>query len=767
MGTSTKQDSVGADGSGKQDGSGKVVKSSSSQRLLHAATDGPIKVLRSMAERPSMILRRVGSDKKLPSTSAAPASTSSHDRKKSGRGNTRVLPFAPERLSIINSMHNLETAQSFPQTGTSMKQGTTATAGVLVASAKLHSQLARVREREAESSFRKHMEAQLHAKAAARHQNVLTQYKIRELHKPKAEDDDMTNSCGVKSTYLIKPSSTWFKSWQLIGLVIAVVEAYWIPFSLAFVSAKDRASPTHDMFSIASSVFFAVDILFRCNTITRDPHDPSKYVMKRSRLVKQYLTGWFIVDMVSTVPFDLVVYNLVGPDKYQDFHVLGLLREGRLPRLLRLIHMSTILRLLRVSPEWLEWLNYSRYSHLIRLVSLIVFYLTLTHLVACVWGGFIAKPDWLMEIVPESDATTVLPIRSTRYFLFSSVATILGQLVLAIVFGNVADLLANFYENNNTYKRKIESLFTSMDLMKLPPQLQHRINEYYQAMWTKYGTLDGTTNQFMRELSTNLAKEVELFLRMDMINRAPFFYGCSKKFVEAIVMCLELNVYLAGDYIVVRGEVGHDMYFVQSGTCEVTKGIDCDRVGSSVTTESAADGLHPDEIVLKTLTQGDYFGELSLLMNCKRTANVRARSFAELCVLSRTIFDQISDMYVEDRVSIESFIFGKYDPALVHEVLRQQAAHEAAAAAKENQDRITSNFQKVFDHLGAMEARLMAMHNWQVEMSSTMPKPSQGDSSAATTTTSTAFLPRSSMTRPTPYALADESLMFLSGVQEE
>ncbi|ETW05618.1 hypothetical protein, variant 2 [Aphanomyces invadans] len=627
MGTSTKQDSVGADGSGKQDGSGKVVKSSSSQRLLHAATDGPIKVLRSMAERPSMILRRVGSDKKLPSTSAAPASTSSHDRKKSGRGNTRVLPFAPERLSIINSMHNLETAQSFPQTGTSMKQGTTATAGVLVASAKLHSQLARVREREAESSFRKHMEAQLHAKAAARHQNVLTQYKIRELHKPKAEDDDMTNSCGVKSTYLIKPSSTWFKSWQLIGLVIAVVEAYWIPFSLAFVSAKDRASPTHDMFSIASSVFFAVDILFRCNTITRDPHDPSKYVMKRSRLVKQYLTGWFIVDMVSTVPFDLVVYNLVGPDKYQDFHVLGLLREGRLPRLLRLIHMSTILRLLRVSPEWLEWLNYSRYSHLIRLVSLIVFYLTLTHLVACVWGGFIAKPDWLMEIVPESDATTVydlyvisvyislmamlgqsLPIRSTRYFLFSSVATILGQLVLAIVFGNVADLLANFYENNNTYKRKIESLFTSMDLMKLPPQLQHRINEYYQAMWTKYGTLDGTTNQFMRELSTNLAKEVELFLRMDMINRAPFFYGCSKKFVEAIVMCLELNVYLAGDYIVVRGEVGHDMYFVQSGTCEVTKGIDCDRVGSSVTTESAADGLHPDEIVLKTLTQGDYFG---------------------------------------------------------------------------------------------------------------------------------------------------------------
>ncbi|KAG6614939.1 Voltage-gated Ion Channel (VIC) Superfamily [Phytophthora cinnamomi] len=49
------------------------------------------------------------------------------------------------------------------------------------------------------------------------------------------------------------------------------------------------------------------------------------------------------------------------------------------------------------------------------------------------------------------------------------------------------------------------------------------------------------------------------------------------------------------------------------------------------------------------LHPGQAFGEMSLLMNYKRTANIRAITFVEMCVLSRKDFQNIISRYPEDR----------------------------------------------------------------------------------------------------------------------
>ncbi|KAL3663402.1 hypothetical protein V7S43_011807 [Phytophthora oleae] len=46
---------------------------------------------------------------------------------------------------------------------------------------------------------------------------------------------------------------------------------------------------------------------------------------------------------------------------------------------------------------------------------------------------------------------------------------------------------------------------------------------------------------------------------------------------------------------------------------------------------------------------GQAFGEMSLLMNYKRTANIRAITFVEMCVLNRIDFQNIISRYPEDR----------------------------------------------------------------------------------------------------------------------
>jgi len=431
------------------------------------------------------------------------------------------------------------------------------------------------------------------------------------------------------------------------------------------------------------------------------------------------------------MPFDYILL-LVNNSK-SNLSVLGLLKALRVPRLLRLVRLLRVAKVFKMRPELRRWLQYSRHANLLRLVRLVVSFLVINHYVACFWYGTVmsdrtraqdASTDLLhLYIVAFYQSLLVvmgqnIAVYDDSEYIFCVLAMVVGAVLMAVVFGNVAILIANYYESQSSHQKKMEWLFASMNRMKLPYDLQNRINAYYQAMWERHGTLDGAVTAFIPELSRNLAYEVELFLRMDMINRAPIFQNCSAKVVQELVMQLELQVFMPGDYVVVRGEVGNDMYFVQNGICEVTKEIDASPVPlprtASRLSQAAQAAMNkvshsgresnasqiptpppappkPKEIVLKVLGQGDYFGEIALLMNCKRTANVRAQVFSELCTLTREVFENISTRYLEDRNIIEKFIMDKYDPNMLQAAMKQSqevsmrstgVAAAAAAAAR-------------------------------------------------------------------------------------
>ena len=67
------------------------------------------------------------------------------------------------------------------------------------------------------------------------------------------------------------------------------------------------------------------------------------------------------------------------------------------------------------------------------------------------------------------------------------------------------------------------------------------------------------------------------------------------------------------------------------------------------------------EKVLKEISEGDYFGEIALILNTTRTCNVRAKTFCELNILNRQDFEAVVGKYEDERKLMEEIIMEKFN----------------------------------------------------------------------------------------------------------
>ncbi|RHY58504.1 hypothetical protein DYB30_006250 [Aphanomyces astaci] len=439
----------------------------------------------------------------------------------------------------------------------------------------------------AEEAERKRLEIMSYA---TRHQHVLDTYQIRTTHTVLPRNRLAADK--KKAWMMLYPTSNVFKLWQLLLLVLVYYQMLAVPYSLAFESTD--TNPTNDFVNIATSLVFCLDVVLQFNTALSHPRIPNTFITDRQAIAKQYVTGWcdqslisscrlsdedrtrcrFLMDLLSSIPVDFVTYLIEQQSSERHLHVLAVLKVARLPRLIKISRLSRILEFLRLPLEWKRWFLYSRYAHLIRLMTLVLAFGVTVHLFACVWFGMVADDDWAMVIYNANfedvdpyllsfymSLQTILGqnqlFQSDHEYSFSSIVILVGAVVMAVVFGNVAILISNFYNDQNRYKGK-------------------------------------------DELSKNLRVEVELFLRMAMIVRTPLFRACSNEVVRELVMKLRFQVYLPDDFVIVRGEVGYDMYFIQDGACQVTKAV----IKRNSTRLCPKDG----DTAPKRMGQGDYFG---------------------------------------------------------------------------------------------------------------------------------------------------------------
>ncbi|PJK28909.1 cation:proton antiporter [Minwuia thermotolerans] len=140
--------------------------------------------------------------------------------------------------------------------------------------------------------------------------------------------------------------------------------------------------------------------------------------------------------------------------------------------------------------------------------------------------------------------------------------------------------------------------------------------------------------QELEEREDELGQRPALDLGLDpeqLVAGVPLFQGLSQDRIQAIAALLKSELALPGENLCRKGETGDAMYFVSSGAIEVR--------------------VEPEPVMLGS---GDFFGEIALLKDAPRTADVVAKTFSDLLILERRDFQKLLDANPDLRKTIET-----------------------------------------------------------------------------------------------------------------
>lgn len=120
----------------------------------------------------------------------------------------------------------------------------------------------------------------------------------------------------------ILPCSTFKAVWDWLILLLVIYTAVFTPYSAAFLlSDQDESQRGACGYTCSPltmvDLMFVVDIVINFHTTYVNSSD--EVVSHPRRIAVHYFKGWFLIDMVAAIPFDLLIFR-TGSDEVSKWH---------------------------------------------------------------------------------------------------------------------------------------------------------------------------------------------------------------------------------------------------------------------------------------------------------------------------------------------------------------------------------------------------------------------------------------------------------------
>uniref|UniRef100_A0A8C2KCS7 Cyclic nucleotide gated channel subunit beta 1b n=1 Tax=Cyprinus carpio TaxID=7962 RepID=A0A8C2KCS7_CYPCA len=225
-----------------------------------------------------------------------------------------------------------------------------------------------------------------------------------------------------------------------------------------------------------------------------------------------------------------------------------------------------------------------------------------------------------------------LPEPTTLFeIVFQLINYFIGVFVFSIMIGQMRDVVGAATAAQTKYRACVDNTVKYMASYRIPKDVQNRVKTWYSCTWQSQGMLD--EQELLDQLPDKMRLDIAVDVSYNIISKVPLFQGCDRQMIFDMLKRLRSVVYLPGDYVCKKDEVGREMYIIKAGEVQVVGGPD-------------------GKTVFVTLKAGAVFGEVSLLAvggGNRRTANVVARGFANLLILTKKDLNEIMVHYPESQ----------------------------------------------------------------------------------------------------------------------
>ncbi|KAG9350046.1 hypothetical protein JZ751_026399 [Albula glossodonta] len=440
--------------------------------------------------------------------------------------------------------------------------------------------------------------------------------------------------------------------WDWIILLLVLYTAVFTPYSAAFLLNEQEEDERRrtcgytcnplNVVDFIVDIMFIIDILINFRTTYVNHND--EVVSHPGRIAVHYFKGWFLIDIVAAIPFDLLIFRS-GSDEPQTTTLIGLLKTARLLRLVRVARKLD---------------RYSEYGAAVLFLLMCTFAL-IAHWLACIWYaiGNVERPymkiGWLDNLADQigkhyndSDSRSGPSIKdkyvTALYFTFSSLTSVgfgnvspntnsekifsicvmlIGSLMYASIFGNVSAIIQRLYSGTARYHTQMLRVKEFIRFHQIPGGLRQRLEEYFQHAWSYTNGID--MNAVLKGFPECLQADICLHLNRSLLQNCKAFNGASKGCLRALAMRFKTTHAPPGDTLVHYGDVLTALYFISRGSIEILR----------------------EDVVVAILGKNDIFGEpISLYARPgKSNADVRALTYCDLHKIHRDDLLEVLDMY--------------------------------------------------------------------------------------------------------------------------
>ena len=393
---------------------------------------------------------------------------------------------------------------------------------------------------------------------------------------------------------MVHPLSPFMRRWDLISVWLLLFTALVTPFEVAFI-ADDPFSPMYFVNLVVNLAFF-FDLCLNFCLMYYDPRE-QKMISDRRKVAKRYLRGFFLIDLVSVMPYDDITRMTGGSSNL------------KILRVVRIIRLAKLLRILRSARIFARFENNMVINYgVLKLTKFVVGTLFIAHWMACLWHLIKVIEDvdcnWVSEYyhgacvdpvgfrdedpvsksvfsryitaiylavmttstVGYGDVTPQTDVERT-YLVF---AMLIGASVYAYVVGSICSVIASMNHRETEFQELMDSLNAFIREAEIQEDTAFRLRSFFRYR-RQHGSRK-SWHDLLDMMSPSIRWEVAHQLNGGWMSHVPFFAGLPSTVSIELSFAFQLETFPPEEQIISQTDESTKMFVIKQGVV-MCKGV--------------------------------------------------------------------------------------------------------------------------------------------------------------------------------------------------